>query len=104
MNTNEIFNQSVAEISEEVKREMELSFAISEKIDLLLKTRGLTQKQFARMVGKTEPEVCRWLSERKRNGKYLTRISVNFSRKHLQDAFFVDKLLKMVRKQRKNRK
>ena len=64
MNTNEIFNQSVAEISEEVKREMELSYAISEKIDLLLKTRGLTQKQFAKMVGKTEPEVCRWLSGR----------------------------------------
>ena len=64
MNTNEIFNQSVAEISEEVKREMELSFEISEKIDLLLKTRGLTQKQFAKMVGKTEPEVCRWLSGR----------------------------------------
>ena len=64
MNTNEIFNQSVAEISEEVKREMELSFAISEKIDSLLKTRGLTQKQFAKMVGKTEPEVCRWLSGR----------------------------------------
>ena len=64
MNTNEIFNQSVAEISEEVKREMELSFAVSEKIDLLLKARGLTQKQFAKMVGKTEPEVCRWLSGR----------------------------------------
>jgi predicted XRE-type DNA-binding protein len=64
MNTNELFNQSVAEISEEVKREMELSFAISEKIDLLLKTRGLTQKEFAKMVGKTEPEVCRWLSGR----------------------------------------
>lgn len=64
MNTNELFNQSVAEISEEVKREMELSFAISEKIDLLLKARGLTQKQFAKMVGKTEPEVCRWLSGR----------------------------------------
>lgn len=43
-------------------------------------------------------EVCRWLSNRKRNGKYLTRISVNFSRKHLQDMLFVDKLLKMVRK------
>jgi predicted XRE-type DNA-binding protein len=64
MNTNELFNQSVAEISEEVKREMELSFAVSEKIDLLLKARGLTQKQFAKMVGKTEPEVCRWLSGR----------------------------------------
>ena len=43
---------------------MELSFAVSEKIDLLLKARGLTQKQFAKMVGKTEPEVCRWLSGR----------------------------------------
>ena len=64
MNTNELFNQSVAEISEEVRKEMELSYAISERIDSLLKERGLTQKQFAKMVGKTESEVCRWLSGR----------------------------------------
>ena len=64
MNTNELFNQSVAEISEEVRKEMEFSCAISERIDSLLKERGLTQKQFAKMVGKTEPEVCRWLSGR----------------------------------------
>ena len=64
MNTNELVNQSVAEISEEVRKEMELSYAISERIDSLLKERGLTQKQFAKMVGKTESEVCRWLSGR----------------------------------------
>ena len=45
-------------------------------------------------------EVCKWLCERKKSGKFLTRISVNFSRKHLQDMLFVDKLLKIVRKYR----
>lgn len=41
-------------------------------------------------------EVCKWLSYRKKNGKTLMRISVNFSRRHLQDEFFVDKLTETV--------
>lgn len=64
MNTLELFNQCVAEISEDVKKEMELSYAISYRIDCALRDRGLTQKQFAKMVGKTEAEVSRWLSGR----------------------------------------
>lgn len=64
MNTLELFNQCVAEISEDVKKEMELSYAISDRIDCALRDRGLTQKQFAKMVGKTEAEVSRWLSGR----------------------------------------
>lgn len=64
MKTRELFNQSVAEISLEIRKEMDLSFAISDKLDSALKERGLTQKQFAKMVGKTEAEVCRWLSGR----------------------------------------
>lgn len=64
MKTRELFNQSVAEISLEVRKEMDLSYAISDRLDSALKERGLTQKQFAKMVGKTEAEVCRWLSGR----------------------------------------
>ncbi len=43
-------------------------------------------------------EVCKWLSLRKRSGKNLTKISVNFSRKHLQDEVFVDKLSETLKK------
>lgn len=64
MKTRELFNQSVTEISLEVKKEMDLSYAISDRLDSTLRERGLTQKQFAKMVGKTEAEVCRWLSGR----------------------------------------
>lgn len=64
MKTRELFNHSVAEISLEVRKEMDLSYAISDRLDSALKERGLTQKQFAKMVGKTEAEVCRWLSGR----------------------------------------
>lgn len=64
MNTRELFNQSVGEISLEIKKEMDLSFAISDKLDSVLKEKNLTQKQFAKMVGKSEAEVCRWLSGR----------------------------------------
>lgn len=41
-------------------------------------------------------EVCRWMNQQKRAGKALTRVSVNFSRRHLQDSFLVDKLSETV--------
>lgn len=56
------FFESLSAVSKEVKIEVDWSFAIAEKLDSLLKERGLTQKQFAKMTGKTEPEITRWLS------------------------------------------
>lgn len=64
MNTKDLFQREVSDVSPEIRKEMDLSFAISDKLDSALKERGLTQKQFAKMVGKTEAEVCRWLSGR----------------------------------------
>lgn len=43
-------------------------------------------------------EVCKWLNLCRKNRKSMIRISVNFSRRHLQDAFFVDKLSEMVKR------
>lgn len=45
-----------------MKKQMELSVAIANRIYDLLEQRGLSQKEFARMLGKTETEVSRWLS------------------------------------------
>jgi len=49
-------------IPEETKIQMELSVAIANRIYAILEQRGMSQKDFARLIGKTETEVSRWLS------------------------------------------
>ena len=46
----------------ETKLQMELSVAIANRIYGLLEEKGMTQKEFAGKMGKTETEVSRWLS------------------------------------------
>ncbi len=46
----------------EIKREFDASFAISDRIDGLMRKRGLTKKQFADQIGKRPSEITRWLS------------------------------------------
>lgn len=57
-----LFKKVIDATSDYVKRRVDLSFEISNRIDYLLKERGMTQKEFARKMGKTEAEVSRWLS------------------------------------------
>lgn len=54
----DIFN----EIPEEKREETRLSFAISNRLDLLMREKGLNKKQFAEALGKRPNEVTRWLS------------------------------------------
>ena len=44
------------------KLQMELSVAIANRIYAILEAKGLSQKDFAQLMGKTETEVSRWLS------------------------------------------
>lgn len=60
--TNSIMDDIRNTISPEVRIQMELSVSIANRIYDILEERGLTQKEFARMLGKTETEVSRWLS------------------------------------------
>lgn len=60
--TSEIFREAVASIPEDVRLETDWSFAISDKIAEALEKKGMTQKMFAKKMGKTETEVSRWLS------------------------------------------
>ena len=46
----------------EKREETRLSFAISNRLDALMKERGLNRKQFAEAIGKRPNEVTRWLS------------------------------------------
>ncbi len=62
METNAIMNEIRGTISSEMKKQMELSVGIANRIYDILESRGMTQKDFARLMGKSETEVSRWLS------------------------------------------
>jgi predicted transcriptional regulator len=62
MKTSEMFQQEIAKVPIELKLELDFSFAIADKIDAIIKKKGMTQKEFAKKMNKTEAEVSRWLS------------------------------------------
>ena len=57
-----LFDQIVAETPPELKKQLDMSFAIADKLDATLKERGMNQKEFVHMIGHTQAEVSRWLS------------------------------------------
>lgn len=59
--TAELFNECIEANPNAIKQRVEWSFEIADKIDGILKQRGMTQKEFARKVGRSEAEVCRWV-------------------------------------------
>lgn len=62
MKTNKLMDDIRTTISPEVKLQMELSVAIANRIYEMLEAKGMSQKDFAHLMGKTETEVSRWLS------------------------------------------
>ena len=62
MKTNRIMDDIRSTISPEMTLQMELSVAIANRIYDILEEKGMSQKDFARLMGKTETEVSRWLS------------------------------------------
>ncbi len=56
-----LFRQIVDETPAELKTQLRFSNSIAEKIDGILKERGMSQRELARNTGKTEAEVSRWL-------------------------------------------
>lgn len=48
-------------ISPEIKRMIDLSFAISERMDNLMKQKGLSQRQLAVALGKSDSEISKWM-------------------------------------------
>jgi len=61
---NDLFRDCLASIPEERRIEFNLSFAIAEKIDNILKRKGMSQREFAAKMGKRESEISKWLTGR----------------------------------------
>lgn len=58
----QLFHQLLDEPPESLKTEIDLSFAVADRIDALLKRKGMTQKELARLTHTSEAAVCKWLS------------------------------------------
>ena len=56
-----LFHQIVDETPQELKTQLQYSDSIAKKLEGLLKSRGMSHRDFAKQVGKTEAEVSRWL-------------------------------------------
>lgn len=59
--TSQLFDECLATVQNDVKMELDMSFALADKIDMILREKNISQKQLAKKMGKTEAEVSRWL-------------------------------------------
>ena len=64
MTTNKLFRECLDQVSETTKAELDLSFAIADRIDYLLKKKEMTQRMLAKQLGKNESEISKWLTGR----------------------------------------
>lgn len=79
INTN--FNELVSSVPKDIKAELDLSFAISNRIYQLMTERGLTKKQFADAIGKRPSEITKWLSgQHNFTIRTLSQLSVFFGK------------------------
>lgn len=58
----QLFHQIIDETPASLKTEIDLSFAVADRIDALLERKGMTQKELARLTHTSEAAVCKWLS------------------------------------------
>lgn len=62
MKTNKIMDIIRNETPEEIRKQVELCVLIANRIHVLMEQKQMKQKDLAKALGKTETEVCRWLS------------------------------------------
>lgn len=61
MKRSSIIDARRAVVSSEVRRNVDLSFLIVDRIYSILEERGLKQKDLARLLGKKESEISKWM-------------------------------------------
>lgn len=61
MKRSSIIEARRAKVSPEVRRRVNLSFLIVDRIHSILEAKGLKQKDLANMLGKNESEISKWM-------------------------------------------
>lgn len=61
MKRSSIIEAYRAKVSPEVRRRVDLSFLIVDRIHCILEEKGLKQKDLANMLGKKESEISKWM-------------------------------------------
>ena len=61
MKRSSIIDNRREKVSSEIRRRVDLSFEIVDKIHSILEERGLRQKDLAIMLGKKESEISKWM-------------------------------------------
>lgn len=61
MKRSSIIEARRAKVSPEVRRRVDLSFLIVDRIHSILKEKGLKQKELANILGKKESEISKWV-------------------------------------------
>mgnify|MGYP002866291017 CR=1 FL=1 len=64
MVTGNLFRQCLSEVFKETRAEFELSFEIAERLDAILREKGISQHNLAVMLGKRDSEISKWLTGR----------------------------------------
>ena len=59
--TELLFNQVIDETPPDIKQEVEWSYEIADKIYEMIRRKGLSQKEFARLAGTSEAAVSKWV-------------------------------------------
>lgn len=62
MNKTINLQEYAASVPEDVRKELDWSFAIADRLEAILREKQLSHKDFAKRMGKTEAEVSRWVS------------------------------------------
>ena len=62
MKTNKILDEIRGHISPDVKKQLDISVSLANRIYDILEAKDMSQKDLAKLLGKTETEVSRWLS------------------------------------------
>ena len=60
MKHNALFQEQLSKVSPEVKKEMEWSAELVDRIEHLLKEKGMTRRELAAAIGCNETQIVRW--------------------------------------------
>lgn len=61
MKRNSILEKRRTNVSEDIRAAVDLSFEIVDRIHDILESKGISQKDFADLLGKKESEISRWM-------------------------------------------